>query len=144
MSGALQADQPHYAGPHFDSARVHDAMKIGVVTCRPETSLVDVAQMMATYKIHSVVLEEGATPIGIVSAIDIATAASSNLSDVRASEVATTDLLGIPADATLARAARLMAEHDVTHLLAVDPDTSRPVGVISASGLVAVLAESHS
>jgi CBS domain-containing protein len=37
-------------------------------------------------------------------------------------------------------AARLMSKQGVTHLLAVEPGTGRPVGVISASGLVAVLA----
>jgi CBS domain-containing protein len=119
-------------------------MRIGVVTCRPQTSLEDVVRMMATYKIHSVIIEEAdANPIGIVSAIDVATAAAPDLSEVSAADVATTELITIAANDTLLNAARLMSEQGVTHLLAVEPGTGRPVGVISASGLVAVLAAPH-
>jgi CBS domain-containing protein len=136
----LQNDPVRYAGPPFEKARVHDAMRIGVVTCRPETSLEDVAQMMATFTIHSVVVEEDGVPHGIVSAIDIATGGSSDLSDTCAADIATKDLVTIPADETLEQAARTMSEHGVTHLIAVQPGTERPVGVFSASGLAAVLA----
>lgn len=137
---ALQSDSVRYAGPSFDKARVRDAMRIGVVTCRPDTSLEDVAQMMATFTIHSVVVEEDGVPHGIVSAIDIATCGSTDLADMRAADVATKDLVTIPADETLEQAARVMSQHGVTHLIAVQPGTERPVGVFSASGLAAVLA----
>ena len=47
-----------YIGPDFESAKVHDAMRVGVVTCRPETRLADVARMMVGYDIHSVVVAD--------------------------------------------------------------------------------------
>jgi CBS domain-containing protein len=145
MTTGLEASQQHYVGPPFNEAKVHDAMRIGVVTCRPETSLRDVARMMASYKIHSVVVEdvESANPQGIVSAIDIATAASSDPARICARDVATTELVTVPANETLEQAARLMSKHGVTHLVALEPETGRPVGVISASGLAAVLAAPH-
>jgi CBS domain-containing protein len=144
MSTGLQTGDPRYVGPSFDAACVHDAMRIGVVTCRPETSLPDVARMMASYKIHSVVVAEAdSPPFGIVSAIDIATAPS-DPSELTAADVATTELVAVSSNETLQRAAWVMADHGVTHLLAVDPDTGSPVGVISASGLVAALAAPHS
>jgi CBS domain-containing protein len=144
MTTALEPGQQHYVGPPFKEAKVRDAMRIGVVTCRPETSLRDVARMMASYKIHSVVVGEGESgPSGIVSAIDIATAASSDLFEASARDVATTNLITVPANETLEQAARLMSKHGVTHLLALEPETGRPVGVISASGLAAVLAAPH-
>jgi CBS domain-containing protein len=37
-----------------------------------------------------------------------------------------------------------MAEHRVTHLIAVQPDTGRPAGMISARGLANVLAYGRS
>jgi CBS domain-containing protein len=144
MTTALEPSQQHYVGPPFKDAKVHDAMRIGVVTCRPETSLADVARMMATYGIHSVVVDGGESGSwGIVSAIDIATAPS-DLPEKSARDVATTELLTVPANETLERAAQLMSKQGVTHLVAVQPDTGSPVGVISASALVAVLASSHS
>src|ERR1051325_8620926 len=133
MSTALEPDQVRYAGPPFDQARVHDAMRVGVVTCRPETPLRDVAHMMAGYGIHSVVVEQleaDSRVWGIVSAIDVARAAaagSSDLTALTAGDVATTELVTIPADETLRRAARLMTEHGVGHLIAVQPEDGRPV-----------------
>ena len=37
----------------------------------------------------------------------------------------------IAPEETVRRAAQLMAEHEVAHLVVVDSETSRPVGVIS-------------
>ena len=34
----------------------------------------------------------------------------------------------------------MMAEHGVTHLIAVQPETGRPVGMISSRGLAAAMA----
>jgi len=117
-------------------------MRVGVVTCRPETRLADVARMMVGYDIHSVVVSEveaGSTPWGIVSSLDLARVAD-RLDTATAAEVATTDLVTIESDQPLARAAELMAEHGVTHLIAVQPDDGRPAGMISARTIAAALA----
>ena len=128
MATAAPSDRIRYAGPPFDKARVHDAMRIGVVTCRPETSLRDVARMMVTYKIHSVVVEDverAAARWGIVSALDIATAGRApTCPSWRPRDVATHR----PRHRARRRdarssAAELMAEHGVTHLVAVQPET---------------------
>ena len=50
----------------------------------------------------------------------------------------------IRSDESLKRAAELMAEHGVTHLIAVQPDTDRPAGMISARGIAAALAYGRS
>jgi CBS domain-containing protein len=134
--------QPSYTGPRFGDAKVHDAMRVGVVTCRPETRLADVARMMVGYEIHSVVVSdvrgEGG-PWGIVTSLDLAGVAD-ELGSRTAGEVASTDLITIPSDESLQRAAELMSEHGVTHLIAVQPDTGRPAGMISARTIAAALA----
>jgi CBS domain-containing protein len=137
-----QPPQVHYTGPPFDQARVHDAMRVGVITCRPETSLYDVARMMVTYKIHAVVVQDvdpGSRPWGIVTSLDIAAASGSDLTEHEAQDVASIDLVTVPANETLQKAAKLMAEHDITHLIAVEPATGWPCGMISARDLAAVL-----
>src|SRR5262245_61761118 len=136
--------QPTYVGPPFDEARVHDAMRLGVITCQPETTLADVARMMTGYGIHCVIVSgvdpagEG-RPWGVVDALDVA-AAGAEAGSRTAGDVASKNLVTIASDAPLQEAAREMAEHRVTHLVAVHPGTDRPVGVIGASGLAAVLA----
>jgi CBS domain-containing protein len=143
MSATLQPYRHYYVGPEFEHARVHDVMRVGVVTCQPETSLRDVARIMVGYQIHSLLVGDGgsgAGPWGIITDLDLATAASSDVSDLTARDVASSNLVTVPANESLAAAAKLMAERRCTHLLAVQPDTGRPVGVISALGIASVIA----
>lgn len=143
MTTTLQPYPPRYVGPELERARVHDAMRVGVVTCRPETTLKDVARMMVGYQIHSVVVDDAQAsghPWGIVTDLDVATAAGPELSRLTAGDVVSTELVTVPANETLERAAQVMSEHHVNHLLAVQPETGRPVGLISALGLAAVIA----
>ena len=131
-----------YVGPSFGEAKVHDAMRVGVVTCRPETRLSDVAQMMVGYDVHAIVVADvkGQADLwGIVTSLDLARAAD-KLDSLTAGEVASTDLVTIPSDESLERAARMMDEHRISHLIAVQPDTHRPAGIISARGVAAAAA----
>src|SRR5215207_5014599 len=135
-----------YVGPEFPDAKVHDAMRVGVITCRPETKLTDLARMMVGYDVHSVVVadvdpERGLW--GIVTSLDLARAAD-ELSSVMAREVATTNLITLRSNESLSRAAEVVAEHGVTHLIVLQPDSDDPVGVISARGLAAALAYGRS
>ena len=136
--------QRTYLGPAFAEAKVHDAMRVGVVTCQPETSLEDAARMMSGYGIHCLVVADPATgrhaeSWRVVEALDVARAeAEGKARSVR--DVATGDVVTIDSDAPLSQAARLMAERRSPHLIAVQPGTDRPVGVLSSSGLAAVLA----
>lgn len=131
-----------YIGPSFADAKVRDAMRVGVITCRPETKLADVARMMVGYEVHSVVVSDmrGEGGLwGIVTSLDLARAAD-ELESLTAEDVASTELLTVPSNESLGRAAELMAEHGVTHLVAVQPDTEQPAGMISARGIAAALA----
>jgi CBS domain-containing protein len=145
MSTVREMEQ-NYVGPAFAEAKVRDAMRVGVITCRPETSLSDVARMMVGYDAHSIVVadidpERGLW--GIVTSLDLARVAG-DLDSVTAREVATTNLITIRSNDSLQRTAELMAEHGVTHLIVLQPDSDDPVGVISARGVVAALAHGRS
>ena len=92
-----------YLGPDFEDAKVHDAMRVGVVTCRPETGLADVARMMVGYDIHSVVVSDvqGEGGLwGIVTSLDLARVPD-ELGSLTAGEVASTDLVTIRSDESL-------------------------------------------
>jgi CBS domain-containing protein len=141
---ATKVTERTYTGPAFADAKVHDAMRVGVVTCRPDTSLADAARMMTGYGIHClIVADPGSGPHarswGVVDALDVARAEAEGRTG-GVGEIAASELVTVDSSAPLARAARLMAEQRVSHLVAVQPGTDRPVGVISASGLAAVLA----
>ncbi len=135
-----------YIGPAFEDAKVHDAMRVGVITCRPETKLADVARMMDGYDIHSVVVSDVGSEgraWGIVTSLDL-TRATDRVGTLTAGEVASRDLVTVESGEPLKRAAELMAEHGISHLIAVQPGTDRPVGVISARSVAAALAYGRS
>jgi len=143
----MSTDSPRqrtYVGPGFADAKVHDAMRLGVVTCQPETSLEDAARTMSGYGIHLLIVAsvEGGRHTrswGAVDALDVARAEAEG-KERTVGEIATSELITIDSNAPLSAAARLMAERKIGHLVAVQPGTDQPVGVISSSGLAAVLA----
>lgn len=141
-AGTVRQVERSYIGPPFEDAKVHDAMRVGVITCRPETKLTDVARMMVGYSAHSIVVADvqgGGDLWGIVTSLDLA-AAADRLGSLTAGEVASKDLVTIRSNEPLKRAAELMAEHGVTHLIAVQPDSNHPAGMVSARGIAAALA----
>lgn len=52
--------------------RVKDAMRAQVLTCSPETTVRQLAGEMVRHHVHRIVVVEGRTPVGIVSALDVA------------------------------------------------------------------------
>jgi CBS domain-containing protein len=80
---------------------------------------------------------------GIVTSLDLARAAD-DLSAVTAREAATTNLVTVRSNEPLQRAAEVMAEHGVTHLIVLQPDSDDPVGVVSARGVASALAYGRS
>jgi CBS domain-containing protein len=129
--------------PEFENARVSDAMRHGVITCLPDSPVRDVAATMAQHHIHSVIVTgiEGAErDWGMVSDVDVLRATGGDIDERTASEIAVTELVTVSTDERLDRAAQLMGEHEVTHLLVVDPQSRRPLGVLSTIDVAGILA----
>jgi CBS domain-containing protein len=131
-----------FNSPAFEHATVLDAMRLGVIRCSPDASLREIARVLATYRVHSVVISEaeGDRPWGIVTDIDLAAAAGKDLDKVTARDIWRGELVTVRADAELGHAARLMAEHHVAHLVVVQAHSHNPVGVLSTLDLAGVLA----
>ena len=141
---ASRTVQRTYVGRRFQDAKVYDAMRVGVVTCTPDTSLQDAARMMSGYEIHCLIVADPevgrhAGAWRVVDALDVARAEADGHAQ-SVGEIASDAAVTIDSNAPLAAAARLMAERRSDHLVAVMAGTDRPVGVISSSGLAAVLA----
>ncbi|HET6643174.1 MAG TPA: CBS domain-containing protein [Gaiellaceae bacterium] len=129
-----------------DRMTVADAMHRGVVTCDVETPLSKVAQMMVGHRIHCVVVssrtEQELPPWGVVSDLDLAAAiAQDQTAGTTAGEIAATPAVTVGIRETLACAVQMMTEHAVTHLVVVDPRSTRPIGVLSTLDVARVLAD---
>jgi CBS domain-containing protein len=120
----------------FREMTVADVMTVGVVNCEPQTPLRTVARLMAGYHVHAVFVfgdgDETATDQwGLVSDLDLVAAAWAGIDDRTAGDSVVAPLVTVTADDGLERAAQLMAENGVSHLAVLDPETERPVGVVS-------------
>jgi CBS domain-containing protein len=141
-SGTTSEPLQHtFAAPPFEKATVLDAMRVGVVNCAAGAPLREAARTMATYRIHSiVVLDLEGAPWGVISDLDLVAAAGLDLDKQKVGDVAGTEFLTVRAEESLARAAALMAEHGVSHLVVVQPDNGHAVGILSTLDVAGVLA----
>jgi CBS domain-containing protein len=128
----------------LDRVTVADAMHPGVVTCPLETPLATVAWMMAVYRIHSVVVFrddlESQELWGVVSDLDLVAASSAGeLEDRTAGGTAVTPVVLVKPEDTLAHAAQLMSEHEITHLVVLGAELPHPIGILSTLDVARVL-----
>jgi CBS domain-containing protein len=127
--------------PEFGTFTVLNALQLGLIDCPADADVRSVARLMAEHNVHCVVVR-GTEPDdwGIVSDLDLMAALRPELTGATAGQLAATDSLVVdPAD-SLEHAAQLMAEHQTTHAVVVDPVTSRPIGILSTLDVARFLA----
>jgi CBS domain-containing protein len=136
---ATAEEQGSYLMPSFENALESDAMRPGIITCPPTTSLVTVAQIMATNHIHCVaVIDPAGGSWAVLSDLDLV-AAGLDAADREAGSVHTGEALTIRSDDKLARAAQLMSEHGTAHLIVVNA-AGQPAGFLSTLDIAGVIA----
>ena len=127
----------------LDRTTVRDAMHEGVLSCSADTPLSAVAELMAARGVHCIVVTgtDDLAVWGVISDLDLVAAAGvRDLEAQSAGASAATPALTIHPGDTLQRAAQVMTEHAVAHLLVVDDTSGEPVGVLSTLDLARVLA----
>jgi CBS domain-containing protein len=123
--------------------RVRDCMHAGVMSCAPDDSFRTVAAIMANYRVHAVVVarRNGSRPLGIVSDLDMVSAAAAGETDGTVLQMAATEPLTISCDESLEHAAQAMSQHAVSHLVVVDRAGGYPLGMLSTLDIAAVCAD---
>jgi CBS domain-containing protein len=132
-----------YVTPSIEHAVVRDAMRPEVLTCPPDAPLREVARTMASEHVHSVVVSggvEGKREWGIVTDMDLMRAVREDMDERTAAWAAVSEFLSVAPDERLDRALQTMIEHDATHLLVVDPQSDKAVGVLSTLDVAGLLA----
>ena len=120
---------------------VMQAKRLGVLTCTPDTLLVDAAQRMTGEDVSAlVVVDEEGYLAGILSRTDLLRAwdkggpwANGVVGDYMSAQVVTVDL-----DTTLAEVCDLLLNERIHRVVVVrhEGDKRRPVGVVSAADVV--------
>jgi CBS domain-containing protein len=146
MSQSLQPYRGSYLMPAFERATVADVMRPGVMSCAPDAPLLTVAQTMATHHVHSVVvagITKDATGgdhfiWGLVSDMDIVRASESGIEGHTAADAARTEVVTVDLATPLTDAARLMDQHNSSHLIVTSG--GKPAGVVSSLDIAGALA----
>lgn len=121
--------------------RVQDVMRQGILSCDADAPLGEVAAMMARNRVHAIAVrkEGGLRPVGVVFDHDVVAAMASGAQPT-AMEAAATEPLAVSAGDSVRRAAQLMTEQHVSHLVVNDARSGYPIGIVSTLDLAAVMA----
>jgi CBS domain-containing protein len=144
----MKAFEPSHRPRPLDQLRVIDAMHPGMISCPPDTPLRTVARMMATYRVHAIVVHAyGDDELGdgghwsVVTDADLVrTADDEALDQISAQQIAATPALVVATTDPLRHAMQLMVEHEVSHLIVVERHSGRPLGVVSSLDVARALA----
>lgn len=124
-------------------ATVGELMTRPVLTVAADDAVIDVASAMREQGVNSVVvIDEACRPLSILTSTDYVTMTADGV-DPHATvvgDVATTEVVTVTRDDPVAAAARLMAEHDISHLPVVDDD-GEVGGILTTTDLTAHVAD---
>lgn len=147
MPITIQPLHGSFLTPSLEHAMVADAMHPGIVTCGVEATPSELARIMAMHHVHCVVVMHEAQDgsgdpyvWGIVSDLDVIRARIHPGAEDRAGALAGAPTISIKTTVPLRDAADLMLTHGVSHVIVVQPETLRPVGVLSTLDVAGILA----
>lgn len=125
---------------------VAEAMTRGLVTVRATAPLYEAAQLLDAHRVHGLpVVDQAGAVVGVLSQTDLLRAQVvehlwTSLRGLAVRHVMTAPAITITVHASLDDAAELMEQRRVHRLVVVGPDGVTPVGVLSVSDLVHVMA----
>jgi len=129
---------------------VRDYMHPGIITCKPNATLGQVAVMLNNHHVHGlIVTDRDGRPLGVITDFDLLagewlSADAESLEVMRrmtAGELMSSPVDTIDAGAPASEASRIMRSKVIRRLLVTEK--GKPVGVISVSDLIESLAESE-
>jgi CBS domain-containing protein len=119
--------------------KVSDAMLSRVVTAKPSQTILDASKIMKKEDVGSLIVVEGAKPIGIITREDIVSkvvAKNAPPSKMLIQEVMSKKLVTIPPDSDISEAARAMSKHKYERMPVVS--MGRLIGILSAREIAKV------
>lgn len=123
--------------------KVQDWMHRGVITCRPETPVAQVAALMERHDISAVVVtDENRDAVGVISRTDLVNARfiqpyMKHWRGLNAEHLMSRPVISVSADTSIDEAVQLLHEKKIHRLVVVDQSEGRirPVGILSVTDL---------
>ena len=129
--------------------RVGDLMSVDPVVVRADATLDDAEQLMKTYRVTGLpVVDEEGRLVGVLSQTDLVWGPGLHVSallrakpsGIRVGELMSSPALTCSMSTSITDAARTMIDNRVHRLVAID-DRGRPIGVLSATDYVGLVAD---
>ena len=129
---------------------VKDLMHPGVITCKPNAALGQVAVLLNQHKVHALfVTDRDGRIMGVISDFDLLAgewlstdeASLATMRQLTAGDLMTTPIDMVEADVPAHVAAHRLVDEGISRLLVTEK--GKPVGVVSISDFVASLADMH-
>ncbi len=126
------------------STTVREVMHPGIMACTAMASVAEVAHIMASCRVHSVIVvaagpDHPPAIIGVLSDVDLLRWTTGGSTHLPAGAVVSAPAAAISPRASVQEAAQLMAQQSVDHLVVLDAH-DLPLGIISALDVASVLA----
>ena len=143
---AIQTYHGSYLMPTLEHATVADAMHPGILSCEPDATVTEVAQLMATHHVHCVAVvgisheKPECFVWGIISDLDLLAAGIQGEREATARDLARQPVITVSPGVPLREAGQAMLTHHVSHLVVTDAEAGRPVGILSTLDVAGVLA----
>ncbi len=115
---------------------VADEMHPGLIACDSSDPLFEAARAMVRHRVHAVVVRSDDGP-SFLSDHDLLQALQADpaAGGRPVGEIAATDPLTISPGETVREAARLMGEHEISHLFVLESGADEPAGIVSSLDL---------
>jgi CBS domain-containing protein len=131
------AARPAISGGSLSAHVVRDIMHRGIFFCAPIAPLADVARVLVERRTHTVMVWRDGS-MSFVADMDVVAAAVRGGPRPTAGELGGGGVAFVPTDATLDRAASVVAEAALGHVVVVDGE-SFPVGVLSTLDILGAI-----
>ena len=116
----------------LDNYTVLNAVQLRLIELPADADVIAVAREMAEHSVHCVIIRGiERDRWGIVSDLDLMAALRRELDGATAGQIAATDVVIVEPKDTLEHVAQLMADHQTSHVVVVDPASGDPVGILS-------------
>jgi len=122
---------------------IRDFMSRGVVTCRVDANAAEVARIMLDNDVSAlVVIDERLNACGVISKTDLIRSYGKELSQIKAEDIMTSEILTVSPDTLVHEAVQLMLERRVHQLVIVTKGGAhrRPVAIFTTGDAVALMA----
>jgi CBS domain-containing protein len=139
---SVDEDKPAEIAPE-DTRLVREMMHFGVISCTEATPVDEVAQRMADYHVHAIVVTDAAGyAVGVVSQTDIVLARqgrnAAEMAALTAGAIMSTHVVTCSPETTISEAITLMTRNRIHRLVVVDTRSGKPwpVGVLSMTDII--------